>query len=97
MPPGSYVYASINATVDERCCTHAGYKEHAPHLLRFKACSTSRRTASGRVGFGAGWLEIQASSARNSAGGKRVFTGTALIRGRPRPRADFLALGIDFM
>jgi len=62
-----------------------------------RACSTNLRTASGREGFGAACPAIQASSARSSAGGKRVLTGVASTRGRPRPLLDFLALDIDFM
>jgi len=74
----------------------ARFKSHF-YRPRFKACSTSRRTASGREGFGAGRPAIQESSARSSAGGKRVLTGVASTRGRPRPLLNFLALDIDFM
>ena len=47
--------------------------------------------------IGAPCPAIHASSARSSAGGKRVLTGVAPTRGRPRPLLDFLALDIDFM
>ena len=57
--------------------------------------STKRRTASGREGLGSGWPAIQASSLASSAGGKRVLTGVALMRGRPI--RDFFARRVDFM
>jgi hypothetical protein len=57
-------------------------------------CSSDLRTASGRDSSSS-CLDIQASSSLNSSGGKRVLTGVASIRGRPRK--DFLALDINFM
>jgi hypothetical protein len=67
------------------------------HLVRrrfgaARAIFTRRRTASGRD-KSSSCFDIHTSSACNSSGGKRVLTGVASTRGRPRN--DFLALDID--
>jgi len=62
---------------------------------RFSAAATSRRTASGRLGFGSGWEPIQASIAARASRSKRTLTASLSTRGRPR--FDFLApsIGIE--
>jgi len=64
---------------------------HPPYASPF---STSRRTASGRVGFGSGCAAIHSSMRSRAGRTKRTLTASLSTFGRPRV-SPFLALDID--